>query len=100
MDQSITPETELERELLTESRLQAGLDWGEARFGHPEGRVRAHVGVMLAAIPSEDPLRNDLRFLALVLLAYRAGRGLVKIGDDVGVARDADHVLGACEPEL
>ena len=62
---SITPETAVERTLLADPRLQAGLDWGAARFGHPEGRVRAHVAAMLAAIPSDDPLRNDLRFLAL-----------------------------------
>lgn len=66
MAASITPETALERTLLADPRLQAGLDWGAARFGHPEGRVRAHVAAMLAAIPSDDPLRNDLRFLALV----------------------------------
>ncbi len=61
INQSIATETELERELLADPRLQAGLDWGAARFGHPEGRVRAHVAAMLAAIPSDDPLRNDLR---------------------------------------
>ena len=88
MDQSITPETELERELLTEPRLQAGLDWGEARFGHPEGRVRAHVGVMLAAIPSDDPLRNDLRFLALVHDSFKS-----EVQPDQPWSAENDHAM-------
>jgi hypothetical protein len=68
----ITPETALERTLLADPRLRAGLDWGAPRFGHPEGRVRAHVAAMLPAIPSDDPLRNDLRFLALVHDSFKA----------------------------
>ena len=31
----ITAETELERKLLADPRLRAGLDWGTPRFGHP-----------------------------------------------------------------
>jgi hypothetical protein len=63
---SITPETDLERALLAEPRLRAGLDWGSPRTGHPEGRVAEHVAAILAAIAADDPLRNDLRLLALV----------------------------------
>ena len=69
---SITPETELERELLGDPRLCAGLDWGAPRSGHPEGRVSDHVGAMLAAIQSDDPLRSDLRFLALTHDSFKA----------------------------
>ena len=50
MAASITSETALERTLLADRRLQAGLNWGAPRFGHPEGHVRAHVAAMLAAI--------------------------------------------------
>ena len=38
---SITAETELERKLLDDPRLRAGLEWGAPRFGHPEGLVAA-----------------------------------------------------------
>ena len=69
---SITPETELERELLADPRLRAGLDWGAPRSGHPEGRVADHVAAILSAIPAEDPLRSDLRFLALVHDSFKA----------------------------
>jgi hypothetical protein len=68
---SISPETERERELLADPRLRAGLDWGTARAGHPEGQVADHVAAMLAAIALDDPLRSDLRFLALVHDAFK-----------------------------
>ena len=85
---SITPETALERTLLADPRLQAGLDWGAARFGHPEGRVRAHVAAMLAAIPSDDPLRNDLRFLALVHDSFKS-----EVQPDQPWSAETDHAM-------
>jgi hypothetical protein len=68
----ITPETELERRLLADPRLRAGLDWGTPRFGHPEGRVAEHVAVILAAVAADDPLRGDLRLLAIVHDSFKA----------------------------
>jgi hypothetical protein len=69
---SITPENPLEQHLLADPRLRAGLDWGTPRFGHPERRVGEHVAAMLAAIPTDDPLRGDLRFLALTHDSFKA----------------------------
>ena len=69
---SITPETELERKMLDDPRLRAGLEWGAPRFGHPEGLVGEHVATMLAAIPNDDPLRGDLRFLTLTHDSFKA----------------------------
>ena len=68
MDPSISPETEteLEQELPGDPRLRAALDWGTPRFGPPEGRVADNGAAALEAIPSDDPLRGDPRFLALV----------------------------------
>jgi hypothetical protein len=66
MAASILPETALERELLNDPRLRAGLDWRAPCLGHPEGRAGNHVAAMLAAIGRNDSLREDLRFLALV----------------------------------
>jgi hypothetical protein len=45
---------------------------GAPRSGHPEGRVADHVATMLAQIPSQDPLRGDLRFLALIHDSFKA----------------------------
>jgi hypothetical protein len=72
MVRTITPENELERRLLADPRLRAGLDWGAPRSGHPEGRVADHVAAILSAIPAADPLRSDLRLLALVHDSFKA----------------------------
>jgi len=66
MDATITAETDLEQALLADPRLCAGLAWGAPRRGHPEGTVATHVAAILARVPADDPLRADLRFLALV----------------------------------
>ncbi|MGZ4187349.1 MAG: hypothetical protein ACXVSF_18540 [Solirubrobacteraceae bacterium] len=85
---SISPETTLERELLADPRLQAGLEWGAPRFGHPEGRVGEHVAAMLAATPINDRLRDDLRFLALVHDSFKA-----EVRPDESWSRDNDHAM-------
>jgi hypothetical protein len=69
---SITPETDLERQLLADPQLRAGLDWGTPRSGHPEGLVADHVAAILAAIAPDDSLRSDLRLLALVHDSFKA----------------------------
>jgi hypothetical protein len=66
------PATDLERRLLDDPGLQAGLAWGSRRRGHPEGAVGEHVAAMLARIPADDPLRDDLRVLALVHDSFKA----------------------------
>jgi hypothetical protein len=87
---SIIPENPLERDLLAEPRLRAGLDWGEPRVGHPEGRVGEHVAAMLAAIPNEDPLRSALRFLALTHDSFKA-----EVRPLEQWSRDNDHAMRA-----
>jgi hypothetical protein len=87
---SITPETALERQLLGDPRLQGGLDWGIPRFGHPEGRVGEHAAAMLAAIPTDDPLRGDLRFLALTHDSFKA-----EVNPNARWSRDNDHAMRA-----
>ena len=63
------PETELERRLAADPVLVEGMAWGKPRSGHPEGRVGAHVGDLLATLEDwgePEPRRSELRFLALV----------------------------------
>ena len=52
--------------MLAEPELQAGLAWGAPRWGHPEGSVGEHVEHLLAGIDGRDPLRADLRLIAIV----------------------------------
>jgi hypothetical protein len=49
--------------------LLEGLAWGRPRSGHPEGSVGAHVGHLLETLERwevGEPLRSELRFIALV----------------------------------
>jgi hypothetical protein len=55
--------------LASDPVLLEGVAWGRPRKGHPEGSVGAHVGHLLETIESwriQEPLRNELRFIALV----------------------------------
>jgi hypothetical protein len=82
----ITPETQLERRLLADPRLRAGLEWGGPRRGHPEGRVADHVRAMLDAIAADDPLRGDLRLLAITHDAFK-----VEVRPQEAWSPDNDH---------
>jgi hypothetical protein len=84
----MTPENELERQLLNDTRLRAGLEWGTPRSGHPEGRVADHVATMLTGIASDEPLRSDLRFLALVHDSFKA-----EVRPHERWSRDNDHAV-------
>jgi hypothetical protein len=44
-------------EIITDPRYIANLDWGEARDGHPEGTVRAHIAEIE---PNLEALRTKL----------------------------------------
>lgn len=39
----LQPETDLERRLMLQPTMLEGLQWGEPRYGHPEGKVVYHV---------------------------------------------------------
>jgi hypothetical protein len=78
-------ENELERRVLEDPDLLAGLAWGEPREGHPEGAVAHHVADLLATLDGwgESPERRaKLRFIALVHDSFKADvrERLPKIG--------------------
>ena len=68
----ITPQDALEERLLATPELRAGLGWGTPRWGHPEGPVGEHVRRLLERIADDDPLRPELRILALVHDSFKA----------------------------
>jgi hypothetical protein len=87
-DDGIASETDLERQLLSDWQLRVGLMWGSPHFGHPEGRVAAHVAQILDAIEQDDPLRRDLRFLALVHDSFK-----VAVDADMPWSPENDHAV-------
>lgn len=64
----IVAETELEQKVLSDERILKGFEWGEPRPSHPEGKVGAHVKMMLDYIDTQrwNDWRQDLRIITLV----------------------------------
>jgi hypothetical protein len=88
MAATLSPTTDLEQRLLETPELRTGLAWGSPRWGHPEGSVGAHAAALLALIGDEDPLRDDLRVLALLHDSFKAA---VRPGERW--SRDNDHAV-------
>jgi hypothetical protein len=81
------PESPLEEALARDPDLLAGWAWGQPRRGHPEGRVGAHVAHLLEKLDEwgePEPLRSELRFIALVhdSLKNRVREMLPKTGEN------------------
>jgi hypothetical protein len=81
------PESPQEEALARDPELLAGWAWGQPRRGHPEGRVGAHVGHLLETLDEwaePEPLRSELRFVALVhdSLKNRVHNVLPKTGEN------------------
>ena len=63
------PENDLERLLLCQPAVLEGLEWGEPRYGHPEGKVYLHIREVLDNIDRlriNADERRQLRLIALV----------------------------------
>lgn len=78
----------LERRVRADPELQAGLAWGSPRRGHPEGAVAEHVATLLSRIADDDPLRDDLRFLALVHDSFKSA-----VRPEGGWSPENDHAV-------
>lgn len=82
----ITPETDLEKQLLRDAELTTGLNWGKPRKGHPEGSVEQHVVDVLANIDKEEPYdyRTSLRLIAIIhdSFKYKVDRSQPRIGNN------------------
>ncbi len=67
----LQPETDLERFFMGLPEIQAGLLWGEPRYGHPEGKVLYHVVEVYRNIdrvipPLSIDVRETLRIITLL----------------------------------
>jgi hypothetical protein len=50
IEQYIHPVNELEWRICTDPDFRKGLEWGEPRFGHPEGKIIYHIEEVLANV--------------------------------------------------
>ena len=64
----LKPETELEKQILTDPEFETGLSYGKPRRGHPEGKVIFHVAEVLANVEKycSPENRESLRLIALL----------------------------------
>jgi len=86
------PESLLERTVVAEPDLLAGLAWGRPRPGHPEGTVGRHVADLLERVDEAgDPERDraDLRFVVIVhdAFKYQVLEFLPRVGENHHAAR-------------
>ena len=56
--------------VVADPRYQANLDWGEARPGHPEGTVRAHIAELEGNLNRLLPKLTEVEYWQLKLLIH------------------------------
>lgn len=56
--------------VVSDPRYLASLDWGEAREGHPEGTVRAHIAEIGANLEAIRPRLSDDEYWKLKILVH------------------------------
>ena len=64
----IKPETNLEREIVSDIDFIEGAMWGKPRNGHPEGEVIYHIGEVLDNVNKMSNMHNraELRLIAII----------------------------------
>ena len=87
IEDTIKPETELEKEIIKDVEFVNGALWGKPRHGHPEGLVIYHVGEVLKNIDMYSKSPDDrikLRFIALIhdTFKYKVNRDKPKHGEN------------------
>jgi hypothetical protein len=80
-------ETDLERRIAAEPEWREGIEWGEARRGHPEGAVKHHVADVLENVEREATSPEERRRLRLAALVhdtfkYRAPERSARVGSE------------------
>jgi|ERR1035437_133027 hypothetical protein len=86
IESTIKPETELERQIISDQRFITGALSGKPRRGHPEGQVIYHIGHVLANVDklSNKNNREKLRLIAIIhdCCKYEVNRSLPRVGDN------------------
>lgn len=65
----LQPETDLERRLILQPAMLEGLQWGEPRYGHPEGKVVYHIVDIFENIRRLSPALNAETYQQMRLIA-------------------------------
>ncbi len=77
--------------LLTDPDYQRHLDWGEARSGHPEGTVRAHISELERNLQALQPKLSDADYWKLKLLIHTHDTFKAEAEHGVAIAHPRSH---------
>lgn len=66
----LSPETDLEKQLIHHPEFKKGLQWGKPRYGHPEGKVLYHIAEVFANIEKLNITPHTRRQLRLITLIH------------------------------
>jgi hypothetical protein len=80
-----------------DARYQRNLDWGEARSGHPEGTVRAHIAELERNLDGLRPRLSDDDYwrLRILIHTHDSFKGEAKRG--VPIIHPSSHASLACK---
>lgn len=78
-------ETDVERLIAADPEWRQGVEWGQARRGHPEGAVKLHIRDVLGNVDREATSPDERRRLRLAAFVhdafkYRAREGSAPVG--------------------
>jgi hypothetical protein len=77
--------------LVQDPRYQKNLDWGEARPGHPEGTVRAHIAELEANLETLRPSLSEGDYWKLKLLIHTHDSFKAEARRDVAITDPRSH---------
>lgn len=66
--------------IVADPRYRNNLDWGEARAGHPEGTVRAHIAELERNLEVRRPRLSEIDYWKLKLLIHTHDSFKVDLG--------------------
>jgi len=76
--------SELENKIINDSEFIEGINWGNPRPGHPEGKVLYHIKDVLSFIEPTNPWYSELRLIALIhdTFKYKVDNTKHKVGEN------------------
>ena len=66
----LSPETDLEKQLIHHPEFKKGLQWGTPRYGHPEGKVVYHIAEVFSNIEKLNITPHTRQQLRLITLLH------------------------------
>jgi len=83
---TLNPDSELEKRIISDPEFIEGVKWGKKRKGHPEGMVLTHIVEVLENVKKygDGITRSPLRLITLIhdTFKYKVNRSKARLGDN------------------